>query len=470
MKLIATLAFALGIAGLFLLERIRKAPTSKALLLPLAWMLLSSSRNVSAWFSIGVVSDAGANYLEGNPIDRNVYALLLVAGIGILLQRRRKVAALLRINPCLFLFFGYCLVSLAWSDFPLVGFKRWIQAIGDVVMILIVLSEGDWLLAWRRLYAWAAFLLLPISLLFILYFPDLGLAAGIYDLEPSWTGVTTTKNELGMICMVFGIASLASLLSACQEFTGTARIRQIIAHSLVLAMSIGMLYKANSATSLACLLIGSTLLLATSWPPFMRRPVLVHWLAASLIGLSVSSLFLGMGTGLVNGLGRKSDLTGRTEMWAYALHEATNPVLGAGYESFWLGDRLERILKVAPGVNQAHNGYLEIYLNLGWAGILVLTVLLVVGYRSIIAAFRRNPAQARLGFAYFVVALSYNFTEGAFKFRHPVWISLLLAIMTAPLVSARREADPAAPAPPTHSFLRGWWVRRDSATPARISQ
>jgi len=43
-----------------------------------------------------------------------------------------------------------------------------------------------------------------------------------------------------------------------------------------------------------------------------------------------------------------------------------NPWIGAGFESFWLGPRLNKLwaqYNFMP--NQAHNGYIEIYLNLG---------------------------------------------------------------------------------------------------------
>ena len=48
-----------------------------------------------------------------------------------------------------------------------------------------------------------------------------------------------------------------------------------------------------------------------------------------------------------------------------------NPLLGAGFENFWVGER--QVTLGGLGGNQAHNGYLEIYLNLGWVGILLLT-------------------------------------------------------------------------------------------------
>ena len=391
---------------------------------------------------MGAPSDGGDAYLEGNPLDRNLLSILIGLGIVILFQRRQKVGALLRANWPLLLYFGYCVVSLAWSDFPFVGFKRWIRAIGDLVMVLIVLTDRDWLLARRRLYAWAAFLLLPISVLLIRYYSELGRTYSIFDGQVFWTGVTTNKNELGMICMIFGLASLSRVVDIYQGREGTGNTNRVVAHSVMVLTAIWLIHVANSATSLACLMIGGCVLLLTSWRPLARRPLFVHLMVAAMLGVAVSALFLGVGTGLVNNLGRNSTLTGRTEMWGHALKLVENPIFGTGYESFWVGTRLEQMRPVAPGVNQAHNGYIEVYLNLGWVGLSLLALVIITGYRNVIAALKRNSAPARLGLAFFVVALSYNFTESGFKFRNPVWISFLIGTMAIPFITSRRAKNP----------------------------
>jgi len=74
---------------------------------------------------------------------------------------------------------------------------------------------------------------------------------------------------------------------------------------------------------------------------------------------------------LLQTMGRNPTLTGRTEVWKAILPFAQNPIFGSGYESFWLGDRLVTIGQMinSPGIQEAHNGYLEIYLNLGWIGL-----------------------------------------------------------------------------------------------------
>ena len=106
-------------------------------------------------------------------------------------------------------------------------------------------------------------------------------------------------------------------------------------------MVIWILSKANSMTSLVCFVLVSGVLAATSVPALARRRVVVNLLVATVLLAAALPLFLNV-TGLLEILGRDASLTGRTEIWQEALALDRNPILGAGFESFWLGPRLDR--------------------------------------------------------------------------------------------------------------------------------
>jgi exopolysaccharide production protein ExoQ len=116
---------------------------------------------------------------------------------------------------------------------------------------------------------------------------------------------------------------------------------------------------------------------------------------------------------------------------------ADNPFFGSGFESFWLGKRFQDIRSILGGLNQCHNGYLEIYVNLGFVGLALLAAVMVTGYRNVIAALRHDPEVGPLRLAYFVVGVIYNFTEAGMKMMSPVWIFFLLSIMALPKVSRK---------------------------------
>src|SRR5439155_1472984 len=175
---------------------------------------------------------------------------------------------------------------------------------------------------------------------------------------------------------LLGLGSLWRFLVALRG--GRATRKPIIAHGTILTMVLWLLWRANSATSWSCFLMGGLLMVLTSMPAVVRRRALVHLLVAVLLSVSFSALFLGVGTGLVQSVGRDPTLTGRTEIWRLVLSMTTRPLLGTGFESFWLGSRLEKIWSIYwfhP--NEAHNGYLEVFLNLGWVGVSLLAFMLL---------------------------------------------------------------------------------------------
>jgi O-antigen ligase len=313
-----------------------------------------------------------------------------------------------------------------------VAFKRWIKALGDLAMILIVLTDRDPYTAVKRFLSRVGFLLIPVSLLLIRYYPSLGRAYYTHLGTYLNVGVATGKNELGIVCFLFGVASVWRIWQALRGKTAADRTRHLIAHALLLGVTMWLFVTANSMTSLSCFMMASAVIVITSWRMARQRWV-VHALVAFLISVSFSALFLHVGSSLVETMGRDATLTGRTGVWDVVLGLTGNPLFGTGFESFWLGQRLEKIWSIYwwhP--NEAHNGYLEVYLNLGWIGIALLAVVLVTSYRNIVKAYRRDPNAGGLRLAYFVTGVAYNFTESAIRIMHPVWIFFLLAAMAVP--------------------------------------
>ena len=127
---------------------------------------------MSVWFNMSP-ADSDVQ-MDGSPLDRVVFALLLVGGLVVLVNRGRKSSAALKANWPILAYFAFCLVSVVWSDFPDVAAKRWIKAIGDLVMVLIIVTDGNPIGALKRVLARAGFILLPASVLLIKYFPGLG--------------------------------------------------------------------------------------------------------------------------------------------------------------------------------------------------------------------------------------------------------------------------------------------------------
>ena len=464
---LATLAFSIAIAALFLLDRDRSLRTSKALWIATLWLFISGSRPLSQWLAAfgfagtTVQIDSPDAYLEGSPIDRALFATLLIAGIAAAAARQRRVGQFIRGNRPLIVFFLYTAVSVFWSDYPLVAFKRWIKSIGDIVIVMLVLTEDAPNGALRRILTRTGFVLIPVSVLFIKYYPELGRAYNRWTWLPSYTGVTTNKNELGMMCLVFGLGSLWQWLAAMHEGATRNGKRRVAAHLCVLGMAFWLFWVANSMTSLSCFIIAGVALAVLSLRRFAGKAWVAHLLVLGAIGLSGFALFLDADGSIVNSLGRDPSLTGRTEIWNVVLAVSANPWGGAGFESFWLGDRLQYIWDhTMNGLQEAHNGYLEVYLNLGCIGVGLLAVLMVAGYRNILLALRRDPRNGAIRLAYFIVALVYNLTEAGFRETSLGWIFFLLA--TCPAVPTAAHPQPGAKHRPRVRY-RPWRLTNPAA-------
>jgi O-antigen ligase len=440
MTQIATLIFVLGICGLFWLDRDRNVRTSKALWLPVVWLLIAGSRSVSSWLQMAPAK-LPEEYLTGSPLDRAFYTGVLVFGLIVLFGRQKTVLRFLRANWPIALFVLCCAVSIIWSDFPGVALKRWIKSLGDYTMILIVLTDPDPLGAIKRVFARAGFLLMPLSVLLIKYYPDLGRAYPVHwEGTTYYVGVATDKNMLGMACLVFGLGSWWRFLQEFRREKGERRRGPLIAHGVVVAMTIWLFWVANSITPLACFVMASGLIVATSSPWVARKRVVVHVLVFGVLSFCFCVLFLDLGSFLLTALGRNPTLTGRTDLWANLIELRASPMLGAGFESFWLGPRLDKLWKIywwQP--NEAHNGYLEVYLNLGWVGIVLFAGTVLAGYRSIISMLKTDPDGGRLRLAFFVVGLAYNMTESAIRTTDLMWLAFLMALIGVPKARASQE-------------------------------
>jgi O-antigen ligase len=442
---LAVVVFAVGTLGLFLLDRDRDPRTSPALWLSVVWLALGSSRNISQWFSGSLLTNSPNDYIDGSPLDRAIYTALILAGLVVLIARGQRSENVLRRNAPLLVFFLYCAASALWSDFPFVALKRWTKALGNVVMVLVVLTDPDATAALKKFLTRTAFLLIPSSVLLIKYYPALGRHYDRWEGTAYYVGVSGDKNMLGGMCLIMGLGLVWRFIDTLGE-TGPLGRRHRLAIGMALAMNLWLFQLANSATSLGCFMLGATLIVILSL--FRRaRPAIVHRIVSGIaVAACVVYLFPDVFAYLVGSMGRNTTLTGRTDLWNDLLQMDTHPLLGAGFESFFLGDRLEFLWsKYWWHPNEAHNGFLETYLTLGSLGLCLLALLTATGYRNALNAYRSDPSSGSLRVAFLVIASIYNITEAAFKVMHPVWILFLFAATAVPQsqLQAHRQKESA---------------------------
>lgn len=120
-------------------------------------------------------------------------------------------------------------------------------------------------------------------------------------------------------------------------------------------------------------------------------------------------------------LGRESTLTGRLPLWQTLLTIGqAQPLFGYGYGTFWSSIEGLKTIDVIllqlrfPWASHAHNGYLEVWLELGVVGlVLILLLILFLMFRAGAMLFYQGRSFGRYDFifTFLVFLLTNNITE-----------------------------------------------------------
>jgi exopolysaccharide production protein ExoQ len=428
---LALLLWFILLLGLLRYDPAKDPGISFALWVPVLWMFILGSRLPSQWLG-GSVATAAQAFEEGSPIDRTFFFGLILGAIVVLMMRPFSRAAFFSRNIALVAFVTFTLVSVLWSDFPFVSFKRWFRDLGNYLVVLVVLSDPLPFEAIRSVLRRLCYLLVPLSVVLIKYYPSTGKQFSQWTGAAEFMGATTSKNMLGVVCLISGIFFFWDTVTRWSDRKERRTKRIIMVNVAFVAMTLWLLKLASSATSAVCLAMGCLIIVAAHAKMFRRRPGFLKFIIPAAFCLYlVLALGFNINSELAGAVGRDPTLTDRTGIWKTVLSMQTNPVLGTGYESFWLGPRLQRVWQSFQGINESHNGYLEVYLNLGLIGAFLIVVLLLASYRTISKKLTSDPTLASLSLALWTIVLFYNMTEAAFR-SSLIWITFLLVAISVP--------------------------------------
>lgn len=151
------------------------------------------------------------------------------------------------------------------------------------------------------------------------------------------------KNALGSIVFICGLFLVWDLID--MRTTNGRKMDKVdwLSRIGLLLMAFWLIDKTDSQTALVCLILGIGILFFMRSPLSQRRARhLGMWSLA--VGLIIFLLYSipGISRGIIEMLGRNMTLTGRTDLWGELISAPINPLLGEGYQSFWLGPVSER--------------------------------------------------------------------------------------------------------------------------------
>jgi len=336
---------------------------------------------------------------------------------------------------------AFAIASAAWSLDPLLTLRRSIPfALAGLFGLWFAARYSPARqLAILRL-AMIALALATIAL--VLFAPALGL-----DHTPGhasdWQGVFTQKNACGRIMV---LATALILFAPKPSLARPSRLTAIALFAFVLIMS-----GSRGAWVIEAALLLLWLLLALARRAGQRFRVVLA-LAAPLASIALGATFTFRVHDLAPLLGRDPTLTGRTAIWSQvARFIALRPVSGYGYDAFWRGMQGPSF-QVAAAVHfvvaHAHNGFLEIALELGSAGLLLFLLSWLRGWAKLWPLWQRGAID-RIAWplALLILIALYDLDENTLLIYNGLFWILYVAALTSIELAAKPGQSKSAAQP-----------------------
>ena len=361
--------------------------------------------------------------VEGDPLRR---ALLLVGYLflvpALMFYPKRAFRMVIQ-SPLLWFLAILAFVSVFWSGVPDLTLRRSAAVLLTTLygLTLAVRFSFDDLL---ELLGWALWLCLILSLFLILFLPDWGFHT--YQGELVWRGIFAHKNSLGNKAVL----SLLVMMTLWSQNGAHPKKRWVWGVGIALATL--MLIGSKSATGLV---LTMTLVLGAVMLYFMRslqRSWQIILPAGLIIGGLVAIVVVDNYQTILTLFGRGSTLTGRIPLWQNILPLAMDRFwLGYGYSSFWLGwegpsAQIWSVLTWQPGY--AHNGYLDLWLNLGMIGLIAGLVLILELFIYAFYIHFIKAINVRFWILFLMLIILLNATEGTFLRTNSIWWVMIVYV------------------------------------------
>ena len=314
-----------------------------------------------------LASGAGVGVYTGSQTTGGGLGIQLVLGViylcvfAFLVQRVKPALSLATDEKWMM---GICILALAsvvWSVEPGETLRRsiaFMATTGAGLYIGMRYEPKDQVKLIAACAAIGAFASLAICLMA----PDIGLTP-----HKEWQGIYFPKNSLARM-MVLGVMSFAWL--------AMRQRRRRVLHICMILFCLFMMVMADSATGIV---VSAVMLLAL---PFRRvfalrpRQLILISIVAVLIAAPIGLWNLAHVDDITAALSRNSTLTGRLPLWhTVRIEIMTRPVLGFGYSAFWSNWRADQDRRIVNwAAPNAHSGFLEFALGLGFVGLALFLI------------------------------------------------------------------------------------------------
>jgi exopolysaccharide production protein ExoQ len=408
----------------------------------LSWLERGFSVLMLLYLSSGLTSflagDSPFNVwrIEDNPLLLGIQLAMYATMLGFVVLHWRKVVNALPAARWVLLLAILAVMSSLWSSDPAFTFRRSLVLAATTIFGIYFGSRFDFLQQ-VRLLAWAVIILAVLCAGCALWFPQYGIDNQLH--RGDWQGVLGQKNLLGkaMVVAIVVLWSAKGMLPRAVRFSA-------------MGLCAGVMLMSGSRVALVVL--AALALLLPVYPIMRARISSLLPLATLVLAVSAGLMFVlaENSSQLVSVLGREPTLTRRTQIWsAVWAARSSHLALGYGFSSFWSGlhresARIAAMLGFVP--RHAHNGFLDLWLELGLTGLLVFLAGYFQAVRHGWKLLRiRRDRLATWPLQYLAFLLLYDLVEGPILRANSLYWALYVAVVVSTTLAISAGETPELP-------------------------
>jgi exopolysaccharide production protein ExoQ len=382
------------------------------ILLPLFY--LSENGNlipIMAGPSLGADPSSSVSHMIGVGTVTLISSILIASRFSALLSICRRMKALLAL-PIL------AVISSLWSGQPS---HTLISSMILLVFTVFALYVGN-RFTFREQFELIILLgavALPLSIVLAVFVPAMGTAAG-------WRGIFGQKQNCAAVSTLLLITALHWRGSGVYQ--KAFRVLYILMCCVLIVMSRS---RTGWALAIIALVLSAAIWVMQKMPP---KEALLILLLVLVTAVGLGYEVFGYSNVILAKIGKDQTLSQRTIIWSLVWNEIMRrPLLGYGYAAFWkglYGPSQNVVLNSGWDVSQAQDGFLDVWLSLGFSGVAIVGILMMQSLKNAVRSFRvQDATYVRWSIVVILSTLLYNVGESSIGVLHLVWFMFLLAYL-----------------------------------------
>ena len=358
-------------------------------------------------------------------IFRFFFTFTYIVSLSLIALRWKKVTYVFSRDKFIWALIGVCALSSFWSLDPDTTARRVFALVATTIFGLYLASRYT-LKEQLNLCAYMFGISAVMCFLFVIFLPQYGLGNDVDG--AGWRGIYPSKNVLGET-FVLSAAIFFFQAMTNQENRWVSWLGYVTSGVLI--------FFSKSTTSIVNFIIITAAVIIYYRILHLKYKVMIPILTfISTIAIAFYTWFISEADTILGSVGKDTTLTGRSEIWSAVLEMiAKKPLLGYGYGAFWIENNSESTIvqqTIQWNAPNAHNGFLDLWLELGLLGFSVFLIGFVINLLKAIYLIRWNQTSESLWLlVYFTVIILSNLAETTFLEQNSLqWILYVSAILS----------------------------------------